>query len=47
LEPQPDGKIKIVGKWAEGKINDEAGFASFLKEPFAVSPSGMRAELVH
>ncbi|HEV3235371.1 MAG TPA: cytochrome c biogenesis protein CcdA, partial [Gemmataceae bacterium] len=47
LEPLPDGKIKIVGKWAEGKINDEAGFASFLKEPFAVSPSGMRAELVH
>jgi thiol:disulfide interchange protein len=44
LEPLPDGKIKIVGKWAEGKINDEAGFASFLKEPFA-SAAGMRAEL--
>jgi thiol:disulfide interchange protein DsbD len=44
LEPLPDGKIKIVGKWAEGKINDEAGFASFLKEPFAAA-GGMRAEL--
>jgi thiol:disulfide interchange protein DsbD len=45
LEPLPNGKIKVVGRWDEGKINDEAGFASFLKEPLSPLPGGMRAEL--
>jgi thiol:disulfide interchange protein DsbD len=33
LEPLPDKKIKIAAKYAEGKINDENGFARFLTEP--------------
>ncbi len=33
LEPLPDRKIKIVAKYAEGKINDEGAFAEFLKKP--------------
>lgn len=31
LMPQPDGKLKVVGKYEEGKINDPAKFAAFLK----------------
>lgn len=34
LEPLAD-RIKVVGVYAEGKINDEAAFADFLKRPFA------------
>jgi thiol:disulfide interchange protein len=34
LKPLPDGKIERVGVYAEGKINDEAGFVAFLKKPF-------------
>jgi len=33
LEPLADGTIKVVGKNAEGKINDEAAFAKFLADP--------------
>lgn len=33
LEPLPDGKIRIRGKYTEGKINSEDEFARFLKEP--------------
>jgi thiol:disulfide interchange protein DsbD len=35
LEPMPDGKIRVVGVYPEGRINDEAAFAKFLKEPLA------------
>jgi thiol:disulfide interchange protein DsbD len=31
LMPQPDGKLKVVGKYEEGKINDPAKFMTFLK----------------
>jgi hypothetical protein len=34
LEPLPDNRIKIAGVYAEGKINDPAAFAQFLKKPF-------------
>lgn len=33
LEPLANGKIKVVGTYSEGKINDEAAFAKFLKDP--------------
>jgi hypothetical protein len=35
LEPSADGKtIRVVGDpYKEGKINDEAGFADFLRKP--------------
>jgi hypothetical protein len=35
LEPSSDGKtVRVVGHpYEEGKINDEAGFADFLKKP--------------
>jgi thiol:disulfide interchange protein len=33
LEPRPDGKVEVVAKYEEGKINDEAAFAQFLKGP--------------
>ena len=31
LMPQPDGKLKVIGTYVEGKINDPAQFAAFLK----------------
>jgi thiol:disulfide interchange protein DsbD len=43
LEPLPDGKVKVVGKYDEGKINDEAAFAKFLKDPLATSGPGLQA----
>jgi hypothetical protein len=34
LEPSADGKtVRVVSQYEEGKINDEAGFAEFLKKP--------------
>jgi thiol:disulfide interchange protein DsbD len=33
LEPRPDGKVAILAKYEEGKINDEAGFIKFLSDP--------------
>jgi hypothetical protein len=39
LEPLTDGKVKVVAVYEEGKINDEAGFADFLKKPN--SPAGI------
>jgi thiol:disulfide interchange protein len=33
LEPQLDGKIRIVGVYDEGRINNEIVFAEFLKNP--------------
>ena len=32
LMPQPDGKVKVIGVYDEGKINDPAQFAAFLKD---------------
>ena len=32
LLPQTDGKVKVVGVYSEGKINDPAQFATFLKD---------------
>jgi thiol:disulfide interchange protein DsbD len=33
LEPQLDGRIRIVGVYDEGRINNEVLFAEFLKHP--------------
>jgi hypothetical protein len=33
LEPQLDGTITVVSKYDEGRINNEAAFAEFLREP--------------
>jgi len=32
LMPLPDGKVKVIGVYDEGKINDPARFAAFLKD---------------
>ena len=32
LVPQADGKLKLIGTYEEGKINDPAQFAAFLKD---------------
>ncbi len=32
LMPQPDGKLKVIGVYEEGKINDPAKFTEFLKD---------------
>jgi thiol:disulfide interchange protein len=36
LEPQPDGRVQVVGRYDEGKINNVEGFAEFLRRPLAV-----------
>jgi thiol:disulfide interchange protein DsbD len=33
LEPRPEGEIRVVAKYDEGKINDDAAFADFLRKP--------------
>ena len=33
LEPQQDGKIRIVGVYDESRINNEQLFAEFLRHP--------------
>jgi thiol:disulfide interchange protein DsbD len=33
LEPLPSGKVRVVGVYTEGLINDEAAFAEFLRKP--------------
>jgi len=43
LEPLPDGKIKVVGIYDEGKINNENEFAEFLRKPFT-GDAGARAQ---
>jgi hypothetical protein len=40
LEPLADGTVKILGQWDEGKINDEKGFAEFLRAPYDPAVSG-------
>jgi thiol:disulfide interchange protein DsbD len=43
LQPLPDNTIRVVGRYDEGKINNEAAFAEFLKEP--LSSAGDRVAL--
>jgi hypothetical protein len=43
LEPLPGGKVEVVSVYDEGKINDEAAFAEFLRKPLDAA-SGARAE---
>jgi thiol:disulfide interchange protein DsbD len=33
LEPRPDGEVRVVASYTEGKINDDAAFAEFLRKP--------------
>jgi thiol:disulfide interchange protein DsbD len=33
LEPRPEGDIKVVARYDEGKINDPAAFVTFLRRP--------------
>jgi thiol:disulfide interchange protein DsbD len=35
LEPLSDGRVAVRGIYSEGKINDEAAFARFLRQPLA------------
>jgi thiol:disulfide interchange protein DsbD len=46
LKPQADGKIAILGRYDEGKINDEAAFAKFLKDPIEGQTSTLQAHAV-
>lgn len=43
LEPLPGDKIKVVGVYDEGKINDENAFAQFLKKPLEGNVAGAQA----
>lgn len=40
LQPLPDGRIRVAGVYAEGKINDEKAFADFLRQPIESAPAG-------
>jgi thiol:disulfide interchange protein DsbD len=44
LEPQSDGTFREIARYAEGKINDVAGFTQFLKQPLDARAIGPRAE---
>jgi hypothetical protein len=47
LEPSSDGKtIRVVGQYEEGKINDEGGFAEFLKKPLGSQGGTANAQAV-
>lgn len=35
LEPLADGKVEVVGIYDEAKINNERGFAEFLRKPLS------------
>jgi thiol:disulfide interchange protein DsbD len=43
LEPLANGKVEVVGTYDEGKINDEAAFAEFLRKPLDAT-GGPRAQ---
>ncbi len=43
LKPLADGKISVVDTYDEGKINDEAAFARFLKAPLEGQAGGLQA----
>jgi thiol:disulfide interchange protein DsbD len=38
LEVSPEGKLEVLDKYEEGKINDIAGFADFLAKPLTATP---------
>jgi hypothetical protein len=40
MEPLLDGKIRVIDRYDEGKINDVDRFAQFLKKPFAAEGGG-------
>jgi len=40
LEPRADGKVDLVGQYDEGKINNDAEFAQFLKAPLDGAAAG-------
>src|SRR5262249_61358731 len=47
LEPMANGKLKVVGRYDEGLINDVAAFARFLKRPegeTATAEAGRRGQ---
>ena len=33
LKPHADGTVEVVGRYGESKINNEAAFMQFLKQP--------------
>jgi thiol:disulfide interchange protein DsbD len=35
LEPRPEGDVKVVARYDEGKINDPAAFVDFLRKPLS------------
>jgi thiol:disulfide interchange protein DsbD len=43
LEPLPNDAINVVGVYSEGKINDEAGFARFLRNSLEGPDAGAQA----
>ena len=44
LKPLPDGKFQEVGRYVEGKINNEDAFAKFLEEPLNPRVADVRAQ---
>ncbi len=44
LEPLPNGTIRVVDKYEEGKINNVEAFAQFLKKPVDGQALGARAQ---
>ena len=44
LQPLKNGEYKELARYEEGKINDEAGFAQFLKRPVQANGGTARAE---
>jgi hypothetical protein len=44
LKPLPNGKFQEVGRYSEGKINDEDGFAKFLEGPLNPKVADVRVQ---
>lgn len=44
LKPLADGKFQEVGRYVEGKINDEDAFAKFLEEPLNPRVADVRSQ---
>jgi thiol:disulfide interchange protein DsbD len=44
LEPLPNGTVRVVSRYDEGKINNVEAFAQFLKKPVDGQALGSRAE---
>jgi thiol:disulfide interchange protein len=47
LEPQPDGRVLVVDRYDEGKINDVEKFAEFLRKPVAADTARADANVSH